>query len=123
MITTVCGIHYFRASEHLDDLQRIILSIFTGGLISLFILGFMTLRVDGRAAILATLATVLSVSSWLLMVSPLGAAWFPEISAAMPDNFWISTFANLFLFGGAYGLSWWLGTRHHKALSGLTIWK
>ena len=123
MITTACGIHYFRASERLDDLQRMILSIFTGGLISLFLLGFMTHRVDGRAAILATLATVLSVSSWLLMVSPLGAAWFPEISAAMPDNFWISTFANLFLFGVAYGLSWLLGTRHHKALTGLTIWK
>jgi len=123
MITTACGIHYFRASETLDDLQRMILSIFTGGLISLFLLGFMTHRVDGRAAILATVATVVSVSSWLLMASPFGASWFPNISAAMPDNFWISTFANVFLFGVAYGLSWLLGTRHRKHLSGLTIWQ
>lgn len=34
------------------------------------------------------------------MPSPFVQRLFPELAAAMPDHFWVSTFANLLLFGG-----------------------
>ncbi len=123
MIATACGIHYYRVSETLDDLQRMLLSVMSGGLLSLFLLGFVTLRVDSRAALAATATTVLSVAGWLFMDTPLGKEWFPQVAAAMPDNFWVSTFANLLLFGVAYCTSLLLGSRHPKDLAGLTIWR
>jgi SSS family solute:Na+ symporter len=123
MITTACGVHFYRVSETLDDLQRMLLSILGGGLLSLFLLGFVTLRVDSRAAIVATSTTVMSVAGWLLMDTPFAKQWFPGVAEAMPDNFWVSTFANLLLFTVAYTVSLLIGSRRQKQLGGLTIWK
>ncbi len=123
MITAACAIHFYRVSETLDDLSRMFLSILGGGLVSLFLLGLITLRVDSRAAITATAATVLSVSGWLFLDTPTGGKLFPSLSAAMPDNFWVSTFANLVLFGVAYFVSILIGSRHGRDLKGLTIWR
>ena len=122
MITTACGIHFYRVSETLDDLQRMLLSVMSGGLLSLFLVGFVTLRVNSRAAMMATFVTVLSVAGWLFMDTPLGRGLFPGLAAAMPDNFWVSTFANLLLFGIAYFASLWMGSREQGNLAGLTIW-
>ena len=123
MITTACGIHFYRVSETLDDLQRMLLSVMSGGLLSLFLVGFVTLRVNSRAAMMATFVTVLSVAGWLFMDTPLGRGLFPGLAAAMPDNFWVSTFANLLLFGIAYFASLWMGSREQGNLAGLTIWR
>ena len=90
---------------------------------SLFLLGLITLRVDSRAAITATATTVLSVSGWLFLDTPTGRELFPSLSAALPDNFWVSTFANLVLFGVAYFVSILIGSRHRRDLKGLTIWR
>ena len=123
MITTACTIHFYRVSETLDDLHRMFLSILGGGLLSLFLLGFVTFRVDSRAAIVATAITVLSVAGWLFLDTPVGRDLLPTLSAAKPDNFWVSTFANLLLFGVAYGVSLLIGSRHGKDLTGLTVWR
>ncbi len=123
MITSACAIHYARASQTLDDLQRMLLSILGGGLLSLFLLGFVTLRVDSRAALIATVTTVVGVGGWLLMDTALGEKLFPNLAAAMPDNFWVSTFANLLLFGVGYSVSLLIVSRHDRDLSGLTIWR
>ena len=45
MISMACAIHFRRASQTLDDLQRMLLSILSGGLLSLFLLGFLTIQV------------------------------------------------------------------------------
>ncbi len=123
MITTACTIHFYRVSETLDDLSRMFLSILGGGLLSLFLLGVVTFRVDSRAAITATVVTVLSVGGWLFLDTHPGRELFPCLSAALPDNFWVSTFANLLLFGVAYSVSLLIGSRHGKDLSGLTVWR
>ncbi len=120
---TACTIHFYRVSETLDDLHRMFLSILGGGLLSLFLLGFVTFRVDSRAAIVATAITVLSVAGWLFLDTPVGRDLLPTLSAAKPDNFWVSTFANLLLFGVAYGVSLLIGSRHGKDLTGLTVWR
>lgn len=123
MITIASGIHLFRASETLDDLQRTLLSVLGGGLLSLFLLGFVTLRVDSRAAFIATLTTIVSIGGWLFLDTPLGIHLFPNLAEAMPDHFWVSAFANCVLFGVGYGISVLIGSRHRKDLAGLTVWK
>ena len=105
MITTACGIHFFRASEALDDLQRALLSIVSGGLLGLFLVGFLTLRVGSRAVIVGTATTVVSTALWLLMGSPFAKETFPRVASAMPDSFWVSTIATLLLFIVAYAAS------------------
>jgi SSS family solute:Na+ symporter len=123
MITTACGIHYFRVSQTLDDLQRMLLSILGGGLLSLFLVGFVTVRVDSRAVMIATATTVVFVASWVLLGSPFGQRHFPALAVAVPDHFWVSTFANLLLFGVAYGASLLIRNRRDVDLTGLTIWR
>ena len=122
MIGTACGIHFFRVSQTLDDLQRILLSILGGGLLSLFMLGFVTLRVDSRAAVIAMVTTVLSVIIWLLLETPAAKQRFPALETSMPSSFWVGAFANLVMFTVGYGASRLIGTRHGKDLSGLTVW-
>jgi len=41
----------------------------------------------------------------------------------MPDHFWVSTFANLLLFGAAYAVSLLIGNRQDEDPTGLTIWR
>ena len=123
MITTACTIHFYRVSETLDDLSRMFLSILGGGLFSLFVVGMVTLRVDSRAALTATAVTVLSVGGWLFVGTPLGKQLLPGLSALVPDNFWVSAFANLLLFGVAYFVSLLIGSRHDRDLTGLTVWR
>ena len=123
MITTACGVHYFRASEALDDLQRALLSIVGGGLLSLFLVGFLTLRVGSRAAIIGTATTVLSTGLWLFMETPFAQEHCPAIATVMPDSFWVSTMANALLFSVAYVASLHFGNRRQAKVSHLTIWR
>ena len=122
MITTACGIYYARNAERLDDLQRTLLSVLSGGLLGLFLLGFVTRRVDGRAALAAIVITAGSIIVWLLIGSSRGERLFPELAAALPDKYWMSTFANLLMFGIGYGVSLLIGRRSDRDLNGLTVW-
>ena len=76
---------------------------------------------QGRTAI-ATVTTVVSVCGWLFMDTDFAKGLLPRLAAAMPNNYWVSTFANLLLFGVAYGVSLLIGSRHGRDLTGLTIW-
>jgi len=122
MISTACAIYYTRSSETLDDLQRTLLSIFSGGLLGLFLLGFLTLRVDGRSALVATIVTTFSVGGWLWVDSAVADCFFPFRKVQMPDKLWVGTLANTLLFALAYGASWIVVNRHDRPLNGLTIW-
>ena len=88
----------------------------------MFVVGMATLRVDGRAALVATAVTVLSVGGWLFADTPLGHQLLPGLAAYVPDNFWVSAFANLLLFGVAYFVSLLIGSRDGRNLGGLTVW-
>lgn len=122
MISTACAIHYARANEMLDDVQRMLLSVVSGGLLGLFLLGFVTRRVDSRAALVAVLTAVAFVVGWLVLDTVPVRTAFPKIAQAMPHKFWVSTFANLLLFGVGYGVSLFIGSRNDRDLNGLTIW-
>jgi len=122
MIATALVIHCMRSAAAVEDLQTMMLSILGGGLLSLFLLGFLTRRVDSRAACIATVLTVLSVATWLLMDTSIMRAALPGVSSLLPDKFWVGVFANLLLFAVGYGVSLFLGNRKEKNLLGLTVW-
>ena len=58
-----------------------------------------------------------------IIVSQLPGGFAELFRVAAADNFWVSTFANLVLFGVAYFVSLLIGSRHGKDLTGLTIWR
>ena len=113
---------YFTRTETLMDLQSLIMSILSGGLLGLFLLGFLTKRVDSRAALVATLTVLGAVCLWVFVGSEAGARWLPALSRFFPDRFWIIVIANLLLLGLGYGLSFVLRRRPDKDLTNLTIW-
>ena len=124
MIGSALAIHYSRQGKAIEDLQLMLLSILGGGLLGLFLLGFLTRRVDSRAALIATVITVVGVAVWLLLGSPLGASMFPTIAAYVPNKFWVGVFANVALFGIGYGVSYLFGSRsQYERMKGLTVWE
>ena len=104
------------------DLQTLVFSILSGGLLSIFLLGFLTQRVHSRAALIATIVTVAAVCFWLLADSATGTRLMPGLKQVLPDKFWIVVFSNIFLFGLAYLLSRFLRPRDSKNLQNLTVW-
>ena len=91
---------------------------------SRFLLGFLTRRVDSRAALMATVITVLGVVCWLFLSSTTGAELFPLVAPYVPSTFWVGVFANIVLIAIGYLISCLLGSRTEKErLKGLTIWE
>ena len=121
MIVVALFIHFTR-TQTLMDLQTLVFSIVSGGLLSIFLLGFLTVRVDSRAALIATLCTVSAVCLWLFADSEAGASLLPGLKQVLPNKFWIIVLSNLFLFALAYSLSFLLGPQSGKSLRNLTVW-
>ena len=88
----------------------------------MFLVGFLTLRVESLAAIIATVTTTLSIAGWLLMRTPWADKVLPSLAQKMPDSFWVSTFANLIMFGVAYVVSVFIRPHHDRDIHKLTIW-
>jgi len=121
MIIVALIIHYTR-TKTLQDLQGTLISVMSGGLLGLFLLGLLTKRVDGRSALTATVSTFSGVCLWLFFDSEFGARLFPAVSRVLPDKFWIIVLANtgLFILGTVLSyVSWQKPTRD---LRGLTVW-
>ncbi len=121
MIGSALAIHHSRQADAIEDFQTMLLSIFGGGLLGLFLLGFLTLRVDGRAALVATIATVIGVASWLFLDSSAGKEMFPQLAQSVPHKLWVSVFANAALFSIGYVVSY-LIKRSTSDFTGLTVW-
>ena len=94
---------YLTRTETLMDLQSLLMSILSGGLLGLFLLGFLTRRVDSRSAAVATVLrrgrASASGSSWAAKPAPESGRPWPE---SFPDRFWIIVLANLALLGLGY---------------------
>lgn len=105
-------IHWARSSA-LMDLQQTFMTVLSGGLLGLFLLGFLTKRVDSQSAFIATAITVACISFWLFAKSALGRHLFPKLADILPDDFMINVFSNILTFGLAYLLSLALGKRAH----------
>lgn len=124
MICVALTIHLMR-TETLMDVQTLVYPVVSAGLLSLFLLGFLTLRVGSRAAAAATIGTVLLVTSWLLLDTAWASRTFPALVQYLPNNFWIGVVPHLFLILVGYAFSFlWPEASHRQSdrLANLTIW-
>ena len=121
MIGVALLIHFMRTAT-LMDIQTVVYPIVSAGLLSLFLLGFMTVRVGTQAALIATLCTVSLVGIWVVLTTEWGAAAFPRIADRLPDEFWIGVLPHVFLLTVGYLLSLFLPRRSSRSLENLTIW-
>ncbi|MCH2202863.1 MAG: sodium/solute symporter [Fuerstiella sp.] len=121
MVTVALTIHFMR-TETLMNVQTLVYPIVTAGLLSLFLLGFLTVRVGSTAALVATVSAVLLVAVWTVLTTEWGTRTFPNIAEQLPDAFWIGVLPHLFLLASGYGLSWIVPRRSATSLQDLTIW-
>jgi len=121
MIGVALVIHFMR-TETLMDVQTVVYPVVSAGLLSLFLLGFMTVRVGTRAALIATLCTVLLVWVWVILATQWGQESFPYLAGRLPNQFWIGVLPHLFLLAVGYLLSFFLPRRSDGSLENLTIW-
>jgi len=121
MIGVALVIHFTR-TETLMDIALVFYSVVSAGLLSLFLLGFFTVRVGSRAAGIATCATVLVVAVWMLLTTDMGKAFLPDLAKSLPNTFWIGVVPPLFQLVTGYLLSFLLSRPTVKGLENLTIW-
>ena len=121
MIGVALLIHFMR-TETLMDVQTVVYPVVSAGLLSLFILGFTTVRVGSKAALIATMATVLLVGVWVVLTRTWGKQHFPVLAACLPNKFWIGVLPHVFLLVVGYLLSLALPRRSGGSLEDLTIW-
>lgn len=121
MIAGALLIHY-TISEKLQDLQIVVQSISGGGLLALTLLGMLTVRVDGRAAMIAVATGFALICVWLLADSPYGPTWFPHLAERLPDTFWMHVFVNVFVLALGFALSFVFKTRRPEEVADLTVW-
>lgn len=115
-------IHWTRTTT-LVDVQQYFISILSGGLLGLFMLGFLTKRVDNVSALTATILTVSAVCFWVFAKSPIGISVMPAVASVLPDDFMIIVFSNLFIFAFAYLFALLFRRKGSRNLNGLTIRK
>ena len=104
------------------DVQTVVYPVVSAGLLSLFLLGFLTMRVGSTAAAGATIGTVLFVAGWLLLDTSWGNRSFPSLVQYLPNTFWIGVLPHLFLIAVGYGLSFLLPRGVSATLDNLTVW-
>ena len=112
----------FTRTQNLMDLKTLVVSILGAGLLSIFLLGFLTVRVNSRATLVATGCTIFGVGFWLFADSSLGNSLLPAIRSYLPNKFWIIVLSNVFLFLFAYFLSFFIKNTQNKNLKNLTVW-
>mgnify|MGYP001472532152 CR=1 FL=1 len=120
MIGVALIIHAMR-TETLMDVQTVVYPVVTAGLLSLFLLGFMTVRVGSAAALIATVSTVLLVGVWTFLITETGKQQFPQLVGII-HPFWVGVIPHIFLIVFGYALSYCLPRRDGRPLDDLTIW-
>lgn len=104
----------------LQDTATVLNSISAGGLLGLFMLGFLTMRGDGRAVFIGIAFTV--VFSALMSLHALGylyAPWSAVIKANF-DTYYTTIIGNFVMFGAGYFIGMLIPAR--RDLTNLTIW-
>ncbi len=122
IMITVAFIIYSARSETLVEIQLTYISLLSGGLLGLFLLGFLSEKVDNVAAIVATVGTILVICVWGFLDSSLGRGLFPNLADFLPNKLWINVLSNTILFTLSYFITTLFRRRSGKNLDNLTIW-
>jgi SSS family solute:Na+ symporter len=88
---------YALRTQTLQDLQAMGAMILSAGLFGLFLLGFFSRKIGRRAALLATICTVVLVSVWTVLTMPGVQGAIPSLKGRVPDTFWVPVVSNLLL--------------------------
>jgi len=97
-------------------------SILAGGLLGLFLLGFLTTRVDGRAAgIGIACAVAFSATMSLVAIGVLPKEWTQAIESRF-DSYYTGIVGNLLAFGGGYAIARIIRPAR-RDIDDLTLWR
>lgn len=121
MIGVALLIHFSR-TQTLMELQTVVYPVVSAGMLSLFLLGFLTVRVGSCAALISTVVTVGLVGVWTFFITDYGKSSFPGFAARLPNEFWIGVIPNVFLIVVALIVSLFVPRRSKMGLENLTIW-
>ena len=102
--------------ESITDLQIIIGSLFGGGILTVFMLGFFTKRV-GNKALLCGLAVGLTLNLYLMCNY---FNWLPKALTINIHAYWTTVLVNLLVLVVAYAGAFLMPNR--KRLEGMTVW-
>lgn len=102
--------------ESVNDLAIILASLFGGGMLALYMIGFFTRRV-GKRAIITGLVCGLMFNFYMMLNS---FGWLPESLHIGIHAYWVGILMNAIVFAIAYGISFILPD--NRKLEGLTIW-
>lgn len=115
-------IHTFRTGALLD-LFHIFGIVSLPALTSLFLLGFVTTRVNSKMIAIGIVCSITFVICFLIIQSQtFGEAYFPGIRQALPDIFWLGLIVDTLMILIVYVGSLIFGLRSEKDLTNLTIW-
>ncbi|HOZ48961.1 MAG TPA: Ser-Thr-rich GPI-anchored membrane family protein [Candidatus Hydrogenedentes bacterium] len=104
-------------TKTLQDTATVLGALSAGGLLGLYMLGFMTKVGDGRAVGLGIVATLL-FSAWMAL-SSLG--WLPEHLESSIDSYWAGILGHVITFLVGFGVGCLLPKRP-RDLTNLTVW-
>ena len=130
MVCVSLAVHYTKTEEGgtLMDFQTVVYPIVSTGILSLFLLGFLTRRVGSGAAGIATVSTLVLVVGWVWLDSVARRAPPPEHPgdladfAWLPDIFWIGVLSTVFLLVVGYGLAFLFPPPPKENVENFTIW-
>jgi SSS family solute:Na+ symporter len=104
--------------ESMADLGWIVVSVFGGCLVGLFMLGFFSTRVDNQCVLVALPISILL--NFYLMLNTVG--WLPQGWSIDIHSYWVGILVNIVFVCLAYGISLILSKPPGQRLEGLTIW-
>jgi len=115
------GLLFHAQTTTLQHLWTEFQSILAGGLLGLFLLGFLTTRVDGRAAGIGIgCAVAFSAGMSLIALGILPADWIKAVESRF-DSYYTGIVGNLLAFGAGYAAAR-LFRSSARDVSGLTLW-
>lgn len=115
MIFGAMGIHYI-PKESVNDMSLIISSLFGGGMLALYLMGFASTRVS-NIGILSGLIVGLTFNTYMMLNS---FHWLPTCLELPIHSYWTTIIVNLLIFVVGYIVSIIFPTKRN--IEGLTFW-
>jgi solute:Na+ symporter, SSS family len=116
MILGAC-VFMYADIKTLQDASTQMASLMGGGLLSIYMIGFLTKRGNGRGIGVGIICTLM-FTLWMTL-SNLG--WLPDAAKAPIDNYYAGIIGNLIMFVVGYGIAMMFPERP-RDLTNLTVW-
>jgi len=101
----------------IEDTALILVSLFGGGMLGVYLIGFFTTKGDARAVGVGIVFTIL-FTGWAMLSK---TEWLPQALRPPFDLYYTAIFANLAMFVAGY-LAASLWPAKHRDLANLTVW-